>query len=204
MRARMHEYAGALSFLMPRASFPMSDDASGGLHPRDSFPHGERSVLLGTSHSFAGIRFMRIPATRLVVDFSQAVVRIKKEQNIYIRARRGACREMLFHFRSEKSRGGRERGRDASHAGDFVSFRRPLITPAGGKGARFFFTTCSSSRGISASGDTIVCASCDVIFRILLNYNCLQALRGFSGSRFVQTDLQGYILGDDVKLAISS
>lgn len=59
MRARMHEYAGALSFLMPRASCPMSDDASGALHPRDSFPHREEERSLGPRILSRGPRFMR-------------------------------------------------------------------------------------------------------------------------------------------------
>lgn len=69
MRARMHEYAGALSFLMPRASFPMSDDASGALYPRDSFPHGEEKRSLGSRILLRGSSFICGELVSRCVDF---------------------------------------------------------------------------------------------------------------------------------------
>lgn len=65
MRARMHEYAGALGFLMPRASCPMSDDAAGALYPRDSFPHREEERSLGPRILSRGLGFYA-RRTRLV------------------------------------------------------------------------------------------------------------------------------------------
>lgn len=87
MRARMHEYAGALSFLMPRALCPMSDDASGALHPRDSFPHREEERSLGPRILSRGLSFICRELVSLCGFFSSSF----KKMYVYIYINEERC-----------------------------------------------------------------------------------------------------------------
>lgn len=97
VRARMHEYAGALSFLMPRASFPMSDDAFGRASPSRFLSAWRREAFLGTSHSFAGnTGFIRRGNFVSLRGF------LSNKKNMRARVCVGAYHE-IFHFRNKKA-----------------------------------------------------------------------------------------------------